>query len=141
MKNITLSFLLIISLVTLSSCGGDDDSNDNTSNGNLLIGTWDLIEYTSNGQSYFDPDDCLDQEVFIFSSSDLTIQNFEEDNNGNCVLEEEFKIPYTINGNTITISNDYFGTFSVNETQFILTEQYEEGGENYTDISTYQRRN
>ncbi|MDH3322268.1 MAG: lipocalin family protein [Flavobacteriaceae bacterium] len=86
MKKILLFLLIIASAVSISSCSDDDDSPDNDS----IVGQWHLSQILLNGIPLpLELAPCELQGVLEFKSNGtFTIETFEENELGECVLDE-----------------------------------------------------
>jgi|SRR6218665_361896 len=74
MKRICL-FLLVLAMVFSASCNKNDDNIVSGSNTEAIIGTWKLVEETTDGVSRT-LSDCEKQETYIFGAEQLTHEVF-----------------------------------------------------------------
>jgi hypothetical protein len=143
-KLIYTSFLLI--MVLLSSCTKSNDSGTESFDQDL-IGTWELISFTSNGDEFIDPSDCFDR-IIITSTTIESIEYFDSGSGTGCnPIPGQFDdpIPYTLEDNIIsTVQGGEVYSVEIIlliETTLKVQEIYMEGGVTYTDIETYNRVN
>lgn len=101
MKKIVILIGAII--LTFSSCGSDDDSSSTIGSiQDPIVGTWKYNAYFEDGveQSL---DNCVDQEVLIFSSDRSYSAKYYSENSSNvCELSE------TIDGSWISDNNSNY---------------------------------
>lgn len=110
--NLSIVFLVLIS-ITFSSCGDDDENgNNNTS----IVGTWVLIRYIDTNCS--EPDDNGEQSVTC-DDNDCTTFIFNEDDTFQAIeIEDGMTLnnstgTYSINGNLLTLTGVLSG-FPIN---------------------------
>ena len=145
MKNLKITFLTIIAAFMAFSCSSDDDSSiSQTTNAELIIGTWKLTSTSSNGVAdTLTECDLLDTLTF----NETTVIYINNDR----IPEEEpcnsasDTAPYSINDNTITLTNP-LGSIVTNEIAALnsttLTLRYDQGTdtEPFVDLESYTRQ-
>lgn len=96
MKKMRLTYVLLIALMILSSCS-NDDNNDNATEASI-IGTWNGVSSTFNGENTGIPDN----SIVKFTSDNKTEFIYEGfGNSGEDITETG---SWTLNGNTLTIT-------------------------------------
>lgn len=99
MKKRNLLCGILIGILTFTSCSSDDDNNDNGTDASI-IGTWNGISSTFNGNNSGVPDN----NIVKFTSDNRTEFIYEGfGNNGQDISEFG---DWSKNGNTLTISWD-----------------------------------
>jgi len=127
MKKIFLLVLILTSPILFNSCSDDDDDKD------PIVGQWEIYKMTGNGIPLPIEDDCDFEGVLDFNSDGtFTVEDYEENNSGQCVLDETNVGSWINEGNSIykitvdgeselielTFEND---TFSIIETEDNIT--------------------
>ncbi|RZS93523.1 lipocalin family protein [Aquimarina brevivitae] len=79
MKKLTFTLLLAIT-ATLFSCQTDDDATPQ----DPIMGNWQLKSESANGIIIGD-DDCRMQSTITFSADKYNYEDFDENENGNCI--------------------------------------------------------
>ena len=133
MKN--LLYLFLACTITLTSCGSDDDTE--SSNEDLIIGTWQFVSSSSNGIPNTDINECDLMDTLQFTETMLTeAYHYGE----NCEEIETDTAIYSIDGDQISVT--YTGD---NETLIATIEtlnnntlsiKYVEEGDTYTSNHT-----
>ena len=140
-------------VVDMPEDGGDNgDSGEVTNTFETdLIGTWELVSYTSNGQSFFT---CGDIETY-----DGTHRQYDEvwgDNCENISLDDEELDLYTVEGDVLTVTvpaeigpdgevsdegfTEAYTITLLDESNLTLEDTYTEDGVDFVDISKYIRK-
>ena len=90
--------ILLLSTLALflTSCNSDDDSG----NQDIIIGTWTYHQLFVNGVGQ-NLTDCEMQETFIFAADGTVFYEYYEEDQGACVLEEDVSGTWTNDGDSI----------------------------------------
>jgi len=143
MKNLKITFLTIITAFMAFTCSSDDDSSSSqTTNAELIIGTWKLTSASSNGAADT-LTECSLLDTLTFNETTV-IFNYSITEEEPCNSESETS-PYSINDNTITLTNS-LGSIVTNEVASLnsttLTLRYDQGTDTepfvYLEIYTRQ---
>ncbi len=105
MKN-SFKFLCLTLICMLSfSCQSEDDGNNDLTEENeaKIIGTWRFQSSTTDGVTDTDNDPCLNMLTIMFTSTQVTTNDVY---GNNCDMSETYINAYSINGNTITITDE-----------------------------------
>tara|TARA_R110002051_G_scaffold34689_3_gene77091 strand:- start:5318 stop:5737 length:420 start_codon:yes stop_codon:yes gene_type:complete len=139
MKILKITLILTIITCFAFSCSSDD-SNSTKANQANIIGTWKLKSETENGTS-IQLDECELLFTVVITSTQITSTDYYGDN---CEIEDSYTSNYSIDGNTITITEDgetYESTIvTLNNSTLTITLRYEDNGETYTYTETYTRQ-
>lgn len=132
---------LALLAVAMVSCGSDDD--DNRSNAELIIGTWQLTSETENGQNE-QLDDCELMGTVQFDGTVFTSVTFDDFNNpGTCENDGTFTGGYSISGSTLNLTT--FGTTdsveitTLNDSILVLTETDTDEDGTFVYVTTFTR--
>jgi hypothetical protein len=167
MKKIKL-FLAAAALVVLgNSCSSDDDSGGSSINQDQLIGTWQIVSLTEDGEAV-ELSECELTETLVFTASEFT-SNQPFTFNDECDTSE-FSLPYTLDGNVISAGvdgvnldelpidfGDLFGDLidvedievetetstseitTLNETTLVIRDTFQDEEGTEVDVTTYRR--
>ncbi len=97
MKN--LLYLFLACTITLTSCGSDDDTE--SSNEDLIIGTWKFTSSSTNGTTDTDNYACNFLGTLEFNNTTMISTYYDGDN---CETSETDIATYEIDGNQITVT-------------------------------------
>ncbi len=140
MKKLALLFVAVLA-VGVTSCSKDDDAAAAS-----LVGTW---EYSKEGGIIQGQEVLTPYQHAAGCTKDFTVITattiVDTDFYGTDCFESTSTIPYTRNGNTITITEDgevYTATIIQldNTTLKIKGQEMTEGGITYSDVTVYTRR-
>ena len=138
MKHLKKLFVLTCIAITTFACSSDDDNTDNLTAENQakLIGIWKQTSATENGNN-ISLDACELLFTLAITTSQITTTDYYD---VDCAMVDTFTINYSINGNTVSITdgNDTYTSeiTTLNETTLTLKEV--EGSDVYTDTYTKQ---
>jgi hypothetical protein len=136
MKKIIFLVFALVSLATITSCSKDDDAS--------LQGKWVDFKYGElvNGQEVFEdviPDnDGCDQDYIQITENSIISYEFEDLGSG-CEEIIEDPIPYSRDGNIITVYGQDSEIKSLTGSTLKIYTVYNDGGTTYTDISVFKR--
>lgn len=135
MKHLKRVLGLCMLLITIIACSSDDNSNSEE-NQAKLIGTWKFTSSTTNGVAD-STEDCELLETLVISSSQVAVTDYWGDD---CSESETYSISYTLNGNSITTTEEGVSYTSeiviLNNTTFTVKDV--DDGDIY--INTYTRQ-
>ncbi len=116
---------------------GDCTSNSTSAS---IIGTWELIAYTSNGEEF--PESCLG-DIEIYTATTYQYGEVWGDNCEN-LNEDDTPESYTLDGNQLTVfdigESETYEILELTEITLKYQDVYTEFGTDYTDIYTYERQ-
>ena len=121
-KLVVVSLAVLVSL--FASCSSDDDS----SGGGSIVGTWQVVSFTVNGEDDT-VGECENMNTLTFTSETVTDVSFDQDSDGNCIADDPSTIAYSVSGNEL-VSEFGSSTFEVNGDTLIIT-NIDEGGEGF----------
>ena len=130
----TILLLTFVAIFTFSCNNDDDDNSDNVTleNQEKILGTWQFTSSTTNGVLDTDNDSCLTQFTVTFNETQVTtIDKYGP----NCEMTDTYINTYSINGNTISITDegDTYSLDIVTLNDTTLTISYTEDGDVYTE--------
>lgn len=118
----------------------DDLGDCATINTSTIIGTWELISYTVNGEE--DMDTCLG-DIEVYTQNTYHYQEVWGDNCENLSDGGEIET-YTLTGNQLTIIEEgdpyTYEVLVLNATTLSYQDVYQQNGVTYTDVYTYERQ-
>ena len=114
MKKVFLIIKLVVILSIIISCSSDDDSQSDP-----LVGTWKLIEFTSNGRTTI-LEGCVTETTYEFKENGtFLIQVYNENIDNNCVIIDTSNGEWNNkNGNIYEFKADSSDTFTEAEVVF-----------------------
>ncbi|MEH6536387.1 MAG: lipocalin family protein [Psychroserpens sp.] len=138
MNHLKKLFVLTFIVITAFACSNDDDNSDDTTAQNQanIIGIWKWVSSTENGT-----DIPLDECEILFTLTITSAQVTSTDFYGvDCTMVDTFTVDYTINGNTVSITEEgetYTSEITtLNSTTLTIKEV--DGSDVYTDTYTRQ---
>lgn len=137
MKKIFIGILFTTLFLAILSCNNEDDSSIAS-----IEGTWVLTNYTVNGVSTFDPNDCEDQQkVILLNDNNGTSTSYTSNPSGSgCVVENIYAATYSIaNGKlTLEIYGRTYGPLDYTVSNTTLVVIFVEGSA--PEVGTYTRQ-
>ena len=137
MKKIILLAVALVSLATITSCSKDDDSAS-------LQGKWEVLKYGElvNGQEVLEdviPDgDGCQQDYTQVTANSIISYEFDDLGSG-CEESIGDPVPYTREGNIITVDGQDSEIKSLTGSTLKLYSVYNDGGTTYTSIAVLKR--
>jgi len=142
-----LKRLILVTLISTIAfaCNKDDDGGGNTTAENQvkIIGTWKYTSSTTNGVVDMNNYICNFEETYEYNASSVINKYYGDpsgDDGSNCQLEGTYTVNYSIDGNSLSSTDDGFtytqAILVLNSTTLIL--QDVDGDDIYTETYTKQ---